>query len=868
MLNILDIISRFIPSNKRDEIQDRIVDILGSASPNENWRKLIQIYRTDAAFRDELAKAIDRAVQSFVINYQDQDIVDAVTIDTHFWDIQSVQEALQEIITRPSSFLQQERQILLHTFADVLPTVEPKRVEQAVGFFLRCLTREVVNISQLAPIYQVQLQWASLEQSQQLIGLQRDQYQLMSQLVETVIQNQLLLAESIQPPIVADLPKVNDNLPSHGEFLGREKDIEQVLEGLQSRWPLISIEGMAGIGKTTLAIVTARKCLSGTQSVLDPPFKYVVWVSARDHLEQKLWLNDVLDTIARILGYPAITQLPTGQIEQKKANVHQLLRSACTLLIIDNFETIEDPALEIWIQNVPGPSKILITSRRDEMHSAFHIRLRGLEKSVAIELIRKHTQGRGRRLPSIKAASDQELLPLYEVTAGNPKAIELALGHMTQGLSLRDIVESLHAASKSIDDVFNYLFARTWTMMTGDARAVLQVMTFFTNPASKEALGATSGLTDFYLDKAIGELVELMLLEDQVEPTTSNYRYSIHPLTRAFARVQLLDASDFEKQARTRWYNYYLDFVRNCLREQPSEHYWNALVSDKLVRIDAEWPCIPEVLKWATREGQDQVIVDFVMCLIHYMDSRILNHDRMIYVRKAIEAAEKLDLKEDIALLKIDALGWTYMQENRFDEAIQVIQEGLEIAEQISGENKTQLIALGTAWQALAMMEQGRITEATQLINKALSIPCKPWIEFRVKLAAGDIAFKQGKNIEAINFYEEVVKANEKYPPPEGHGYQTEPRFGLAYLANGEIEKAEEIFRRLLDLDQIAIGKLYGEYGLALIAYKRGEKVQAELLVDEVKKELSRRFTSNLLLKLINKLFEDLEAEDRYLSSQ
>jgi hypothetical protein len=359
MLDIFDIFSRFIPSHKQAEIQDRIVDILGRASSNEKWRKLIEIYRSDAAFRKELAKAIERAVQSFVINYQDQEIVDAVTKDVLFWDIQSVQEALQEIVTKPSSYLQQEHQILLHSFSDALPTVEPEKAEQAVRFFLHCLTREVVSIPQLAPIYQVQLQWASLEQSQQLIGLQREQYQLMSQLVETVIQNQLLLAESVQHPLVVDLPKVNDNLPSHGEFLGREKDIEQVLKGLQSRWPLLSIEGMPGIGKTTLAIVTARRCLSGAQIVLDPPFEYVVWVSARANLEQKLWLNEVLDTTARVLGYPSITQLPTEQIEQKKADVHRLLRSACTLLIIDNFETIEDRALESWILNIPGPSKVV-----------------------------------------------------------------------------------------------------------------------------------------------------------------------------------------------------------------------------------------------------------------------------------------------------------------------------------------------------------------------------------------------------------------------------------------------------------------------------------------------------------------------------
>jgi hypothetical protein len=314
MLNPLDNIKQFIPPHKQVEIQDRIIDTLARAFPNEHWRKLIHAYRSDAAFQESLATALKRAVQKFAIDYEESELVEAVTQGPHFWDVPSVQSALQEIITRPSSYLQKERKALFYSFADVLPTTEPERVERAVHFFLRCLTEEVITIPQLAPIYQVQFQWASLEQSHQLVGLQRDHNELMTALVETVAQNQLHLAA----PAGSTLPRVHDNLPpQYGEFLGREKDIERVLNGLRSRWPLVSIEGLGGMGKTTLAIQTAHYCLSGPQAVLDSPFEYVVWVSAKDQPEQKLWLNEVLDATARILGYPSIMKLPPEQIEQK-----------------------------------------------------------------------------------------------------------------------------------------------------------------------------------------------------------------------------------------------------------------------------------------------------------------------------------------------------------------------------------------------------------------------------------------------------------------------------------------------------------------------------------------------------------------------
>src|SRR5206468_2592339 len=151
-----------------------------------------------------------RAIEKFVLNYEDRELVKAMTQGSHFWDTPGAQSALQEIITRPSSYLQQERQTLFHSFADVLPTMEAQRVESAVYFFLRCLTEEVITIPQLAPIYQVQFQWASFEQSNQLMGLQREHNQLLTVLVETVAQNQLLIAAPSGPT----LPKVHDNLPS------------------------------------------------------------------------------------------------------------------------------------------------------------------------------------------------------------------------------------------------------------------------------------------------------------------------------------------------------------------------------------------------------------------------------------------------------------------------------------------------------------------------------------------------------------------------------------------------------------------------------------------------------------------------------
>ena len=282
------------------------------------------------------------------------------------------------------------------------------------------------------------------------------------------------------------------------------------------------------MGKTTLAIETAHSCLSGPKAVLDPPFEYVVWVSAKDQPEQQLWLNEVLDTTARILGYSSIMKLPSEQIEQKKVEV-SLLHNYRTLLIIDNFETIQDRALESWIQDIPDPSKVLITSRTSQLRSTRPITLKGLEDPTALELIRSHAQSLGLQL--LETASEDTLLPLVRVTGGNPKAIGIALGYIKRGrLSLNEVIEHLHVASKTVNSVFDDLFARVWDVMTQDAQHVLLVAPFFVDYASKEALGTTAGLTEYHLDNAVEELVELKLLDIQEVSVASSQRYSMHPL--------------------------------------------------------------------------------------------------------------------------------------------------------------------------------------------------------------------------------------------------------------------------------------------------------------------------------------------------
>ncbi|MFQ5630724.1 MAG: hypothetical protein ACE5I1_18285 [bacterium] len=188
-------------------------------------------------------------------------------------------------------------------------------------------------------------------------------------------------------PVVSDTSStIPQNLPHRGDFVGREKEKKQVHEALKSRSFITMIDGIGGIGKTSLALEVLHECLAACQnSELDAnefqAFEAFIWTSARYH---PLGLSDVLDTVARTLEYPFITQL---SLDEKRHEVIKRLREKSCLLIVDNFETVTDDALSDFIQNLPEPSKCLVSSRVQSLRQACAVSIRGLDHEEARQLI-------------------------------------------------------------------------------------------------------------------------------------------------------------------------------------------------------------------------------------------------------------------------------------------------------------------------------------------------------------------------------------------------------------------------------------------------------------------------------------------------
>lgn len=77
-------------------------------------------------------------------------------------------------------------------------------------------------------------------------------------------------------------------------------------------------------------------------------------------------LDDLLREIEGILGFEELKELPK---KERINSVKTLLEGTSLLIFIDNLETVSDNELITFIEELPSPTKALITSRKIELNA-------------------------------------------------------------------------------------------------------------------------------------------------------------------------------------------------------------------------------------------------------------------------------------------------------------------------------------------------------------------------------------------------------------------------------------------------------------------------------------------------------------------
>jgi tetratricopeptide (TPR) repeat protein len=348
-------------------------------------------------------------------------------------------------------------------------------------------------------------------------------------------------------------------------------------------------------------------------------------------------------------------------------------------------------------------------------------------------------------------------------------------------------------------DVFENIFARSWSLLSDHAKRVLMAMPIFATSASKEAIEAASDVHTWDLDEGLGQLVEMSLVEVSGR-LEEQQRYSMHSLVRAFAKEKLGREPGLEEAYHLSAARYFLDHF------EPYTGYRNWLGYRGHPKIAMDLENLLAIREWCWTKGNWNLVLEFQRLLSRFLDAQGAWHQRLQLGQQALHAAEHL--RDEAAKLKalLEDMGWTHQRLGDHQRAKDLAQEALHIAETMgdifyiarsysllgaisryeqdyasasrffqealetakvesTDDRDRRLIASLNADLGRVAYEMGRLNEAKQLFEYARGELEEVGDESRLAMVLchqGDLASDQGDADRAKSFYEEGLSMSQK----------------------------------------------------------------------------------------------------------
>ncbi|MEU3725312.1 BTAD domain-containing putative transcriptional regulator [Streptomyces sp. NPDC031705] len=572
--------------------------------------------------------------------------------------------------------------------------------------------------------------------------------------------HRLILAEKCHPDApeeavtIAAPPSRPAQLPLPPlHFVGRTQDIEairSVLLAARTHPAMAVISGMAGVGKTGLALYVARE--------LQDAFP-----------DGQLFLNLHAATpgVAPVESGEAVALLLQGMgvdprlIPTSSAAASALLRSTLAdkrvLLVLDDVSSVSQ--IRPLLPAGPGCG-VLVTSRPPlaTLDSGRHIRLAPLTPATSGLLLRRAS---GRPLTADDSALVDRLVALC---GGLPLALRITAARLAtrENLTLEALSERLAAQEARLDhlelddlSVRRSLAAAHEALTSSPEQTDRDAAYALTRLGSLDlpeySVGLTARLMDvaeLRADLALERLAEVALLDESCAG-----RYVPHDLVRDFARERARAHPARSHHAgldegALRWY---LRQAAACARVLRPDMFWARTPwadADPLPADGSSFHDATEALTWADQEAENLIFlagqtdggrlgrrqaIELIQMLYPYFHDRGLTQARKRLTHHSVRLArEGGDMEAESEALR--CLAVAQYSDGFMNEALRLLEKSSAMP---AGQDAvTRMITLGN--RAAVLRAMGRCDEARTALAQCLSLRPEPTSAFHQALLLGN----------------------------------------------------------------------------------------------------------------------------------
>ncbi len=602
-----------------------------------------------------------------------------------------------------------------------------------------------------------------------------------------------LASNASSPPSPRTKPYHNLPVRYHTALIGRETEMTRLLELLSCSRATnhISVEGIGGAGKTSLVLEAAYRCLQASCGEVTTPsaltFDAIIFTSAKqqhligNHILQRhrreRTLNDIFRAIFRTLNCPNAI---SADFEQQLECIDSYLQGLHTLLIVDNLETLEDQqAVLSFLYELPPTVKVVITTRE---RGAFGITipLECLPLEEGLHLIEHQAQEQSVPLKA------EQFQTIYQRTNGLPLGIVYAIGQLSVYGICSDIVVTRLTQANS--DLAKYCFEDSVQRLRGQpAHQLLMGLALFAKSASRDAIAQIT-LPEVDPLTALAQLYRLRLVMQREE------RYDMHPLTREYALAELKGYSEFEKQARERWVNWYLRFSQTY--RQQNWRQWQDYQD-----LDQEWENLQAAIDWCIQQNRYEQVRQFWQHVKGYTYLRGYWYERLAWIDWLLQVAQQ---RQDNSMLAeaLSDKSWTLALMGRSEQLAKLEALFLQVSPLQEGQDLIDHLEL-TLDRAVLSIHLRKLAQAHELLKQGKDLLKRVQIEepkhlrqlIRLNYYEAEVWYRTGNYQQAKVLYQKALEQSQVAQWQQVEVYILNWLADVALVGEGNLAEAERLLR-------------------------------------------------------------------------